>query len=1211
MIAEDLGRLFEVGFNIGILAYIRENNIKHKFGTFFEKDLQELRFSKMHPRIVDRARVVDESDRQTIGKWSLFFLQKGFLCGLNFFREYLEAAKWDLKKLEILYFQCNFRGENTVGTHPQSEEEGFYSLLSQLGNVKVDIGRYQQKGEFLKADTLMLLRYRKKFRILSVDLSVFSVKSAEDIKDLDDVEILRRYLLREIKYLRSKSVFSQLSIDTGDLDFKFSPDLVRYFTAFKTKDKESAKLIQAGSYAYSFYQFLLSTKILPATDLRLTFNVFGYSDRGVSAMSLHPHQIDILQTCAHIYKQEDKKQAIDDARDIVWRTISRNAAKSFINGRKFMQDLSSASGNGVTRITHQEKITVFNSIANVPPEIMAQVGLTGTMNLRDAHAALIEKALIAKENYLFLTGNPGIGKTTAIVEFLKQHMDEGFLFLYISPRIQVNRDIIEKFKQGDRLCDDRLFCINSNSDIIKSNMGRCTVQYQTNLRQGEFKEKGVHFLDSDMILRRREEYQQRLKRTNEDLIQDGGQRTRGVLSSVCDAIGTMVERGISNNIIATVSVQSFKKTAHGKDTLEHFNKIFRTVYNEREGSVNPAKMQAISQRIKHLFVMIDEITGDDSGVEFFRGISQLARDYELMDGTHGFNTKIIVADASIVNSEVIRQHMGDREVAPDKIFFRPASGPGSPLSVEQFDYGRSRSPATLINANSYPARSLDITYKVFIESSQFKDSELYDKSNVVDRVQTEITADLNELLNRPDAGQIIVYIQDKQRLKNLTEKLKEDRGQFEQFVDYLEIHSNISESYKQELQKHKNDVKVIFMTSSASRGLSFPKTKHILVDIPRFQIERNLMEAIQVIYRGRGEYIENGERKTRDGEDKYLTFYLYEQAIYYGEEPEKELRESKLSLANILLILKTAVMTRIAGAGQIGKKHYMMIPIGGKSVFAAGDTFSGSMAALIGELKREHIRRRTDILLNEVHQSLRQLLARARIVLTDAEKSGLPQTVDYLSVRETLGKSFEKLANKGFDGLLKFGNLEAGHISGSLLLVSLKDKNLQENYEIRLEQIFKHDADDDFLHQLRKISKSRHYPESLRSATRGAIELVNKLLEGRENRTQRYEQNSQRTDQYYALPLLAFISSEAMRDYFVQGIEEPEQKTFRELLSLYVRSLYPADNMLPIGYNYEKFPFVVFRSYSLTEIRNKLFTDKQLLNSHELNVLNLILAQDE
>ncbi|MBC6473312.1 MAG: hypothetical protein GDA48_11285 [Hormoscilla sp. GM102CHS1] len=559
--------------------------------------------------------------------------------------------------------------------------------------------------------------------------------------------------------------------------------------------------------------------------------------------------------------------------------------------------------------------------------------------------------------------------------------------------------------------------------------------------------------------------------------------------------------------------------------------------------------------------------------------------------------------------------MGDaaprRDVAPDKIFFRPASGPGFPLSVEPFEYGRS--PATLINANSYPARSLDITYKIFIESSQFKESKLYDKSDVVDRVQTEITADLNELLNQRNAGQIIVYIQNKQRLKKLTEKLKEDRGKFEQFEDYLEIHSNISESYKQELQKHKNDVKVIFMTSSASRGLSFPKTKHILVDIPWFQIERNLMEVIQVIYRGRGEYIENGAKvkKTLDGKDKYLTFYLYEQAIYYREEPEKELRESKLSLANILLILKTAVMTRISGAGQIGKKHYMMIPIGGKSVFAAGDTFSGSMAALIGELKREHIRRRTDKLLNEVHGSLRKLLARARFVLTDAEKSGNPKTVDYLSVRETLGKSFEKLASKGFDGLLKFGNLEAGHISGSLLLVSLKDKNLQENYEIRLEQIFKHDADDEFLDKLRKVSKSSHYPESLRSATRGAIDLVNKLLEGRENRTQRYEQNSVRTDQYYALPLLTFISSEAMGDYFAKGIEEPEGKTFRELLSLYVRSLYPADNMLPIGYNYEKFPFVVFRSYSLNEIRNKLFTDKQLLNSHELNVLNLILARDE
>ncbi|CCQ51412.1 Helicase-like protein [Crocosphaera watsonii WH 8502] len=81
------------------------------------------------------------------------------------------------------------------------------------------------------------------------------------------------------------------------------------------------------------------------------------------------------------------------------------------------------------------------------------------------------------------------------------------------------------------------------------------------------------------------------------------------------------------------------------------------------------------------------------------------------------------------------------------------------------------------------------------------------------------------------------------------------------------------------------------MTSSASRGLSFPNVKHILVEIPRFEVERNLMEVIQVIYRGRG----NDEI---DKQDKQLIFYLSEQAIY---DKEKDEEKRKLAIQESIL----------------------------------------------------------------------------------------------------------------------------------------------------------------------------------------------------------------------------------------------------------------------------------------------------------------------
>jgi len=85
---------------------------------------------------------------------------------------------------------------------------------------------------------------------------------------------------------------------------------------------------------------------------------------------------------------------------------------------------------------------------------------------------------------------------------------------------------------------------------------------------------------------------------------------------------------------------------------------------------------------------------------------------------------------------------------------------------------------------------------------------------------------------------------------------------------------------------------------------------------------------------------------------------------------------------------------------------------------------------------------------------------------------------------------------------------------------------------------------------------------------------------------------------------------EVMSEYFANEPEESKDQRFRNILAAYIRLLYPVGNILPIGHNYQDFPFVIFRSYSLKEVRQKIFTDKYLLSSNELNVLNLILSQE-
>ena len=1216
MISADFGRLFEVGFNIGILAYIQKEKIAHNFGDSYRLDLQQLKLPKMMAEMIREAKLLASLDAEIAEKWSLFFVQKGFLGGLNFFREYVKSTGWNLHRLEIVYCQCNFSNENSIRTYNKDQKKVFKELLSQLTTARISLSddeinsyirRYSKKGEFLQADTLMLLQHGNDFRILCVDLSVFSPTLAPKPEDINEIEVIRKYLMREISYLRSKSVFSNLRMDTSTLGVDFSEDLKGYFTAFKYKDKESAKLIQAGSYAHSFYGFLQQTGIL-GQDAEVLLNVVGYSDRNISTISLRQDKIKLLATCSEIYKKEVTNKEISDSRSEVLGVIELNAARSFQEGRKFVDSLLAIDKNLTQPVCHTEQIDNFvNSIDIISDKLADELQIDRGLHLRNAHAQLIVKALQSDETYIFLTGNPGIGKTTAIANFLKSHINDGFLFLYVSPRKQVNLDIIEKFKDKNTglLCDNRLFCINTNSEIIASYSGKRTVKYSSNSRSENFAQKTVNFLKDNPENQVKEYHQREIARKNETVIEPASLKTMGVLNSICHGIYSLINCQTSNNIVATVSIQSLRMKENRQSTLDYLEQIFQDTYNKRDKQVISTKMQEISSRIKHIFIMIDEITGDDGGVEFLAGIAKMVKNHELHKPQHGFNTKIIVADASIVDSDVIKQHLENTSHEPDKIYFKKLpknSDVIEPLQVTPFEF--KRLPATVINANSYPARSLQITYKIFIEAVKYNENaSLKEDNNLVKRVQSEIIQDINQRLAQPDVEQIIVYIQNKRRLAELIDKIQKER-EFNQFEDYLEIHANISEEEKAKIQECKDTAKVIFMTASGSRGLSFPKTKHILVDIAHFQIEKNLMEVIQVIYRGRGE---DKQGKTLDGEDKELVFYVSDTAVYYADDAELSLQESKLSLLNLLLILKTAVMTRILGYGYLGREKFLIIPIGGKSVSAVGDTFSNKMASLIKTLKSESIR--GNKLLKEVYTSLEELLARGEFVLTNSENSR-HKGDSYLEMRDDFNKKFLDKCNP-LDGLLSYDNLEIGHICGSLLVVPLANQNLLEKYQMRLHQEIQKCVDNGLLEKMYRIRDSESYPENVRSAiTGGAIELL-QFLNSDVEKTQYFEQLSQQFDRYYAIPLFAFVSGEEMQEYFADsGLEEPEDRQFRDILSAYMREMYPVDSVMPIGHKYQDFPFIVFRSYSLEQSRAKMFTDKYLLSSNELNVLNLILSKN-
>ena len=1222
-VAEDLGRVFEVGFNVGILTAIAQENLTHHFGDRYQQDLQQLAFSEMLDSICKRSNpnLIDAREIENLETWGLFFLQKGWLSGLNFFREYLESLGNATADREILYYQCCFTGNNSIGTLNKSEpaEKPDYkkieAWLSQLGLSFTDcsydhLRRYRDKGGFLRADTLILLRRRRTLRLLVVDLSVFSVREAADLLNLQDTTLNhhRRLLRREISYLKSKSVFASLRLDNGepeDLDWEFSKDLRRYFTAFKREDKEVSKLIQAGSYGYSFYEFLQDPQLglwekVGKQDFLI--NVVGYSDRSLSIMSLNPQHrqhLNFLATCQDIYHNEPRDVEITDARRDLLQVIRRNASRSFQGGREFVKRLSEIQGDQINVIPpHQEVIDNFAS----------------TLALRSRHAEAVQAGLTSDKPLLFLAGNPGIGKTTAIVEFLKSHIEDGFLFFYVSPRKQVNLDIIEKFKdsQTQQLCDPRLLALTTNSALLDRYPGEKVVNSLSGQHSGEMSCRGVRFIPFAESPPPQKSSQRFLRRETDRHLRPSDNHKPGVLSTLCQGIDTAIQEPLSNAIIATACIQALRITKNNNHTLRHFERIFQDFYYRDRGQVDFSRMQGMSRRLKHLFIMIDEVTGDQSGVDFLHAMTEIIHKYQLNNPQSGFNLKLIVADASIVERGVIQQHLSDKEPEPDKIFVRHLRELRSPGEIHVESLAFKKGPlkhlqGQVINANSYPANRLKLTYKVFVESVRFKPELTSEKMGKLSKkVQEQILTDLNQLRQDYPETQILVYIQDKQRLQDLIDSIKAEET-FEKNKDYLEVHADLSDEERGKIREFQDRVSVVFMTSSASRGLSFPKAQHILLDVPRFQVEQNLMEIIQVMYRGRGQFWENGEWRSLDESEKAVTFYLGDRAVYYDEEHrDLAIQESLLSLLTLLVILKTAIMTRITGSGQIGREWFMMIPIGGKSVSMSGQSLSGQLAALIDKLEKEHRRDRRNITVKELAKRLRSLLSQGEFILTEEDRKER-EGVSYLKMRSHLNQEFANCCNP-LAGLLTFPKLELGHICGSLLLVPMSEQRLNETYTMGLRTI-QTSVSSELLKQMIAIQKSSEYSPNLQQLMEWGIQLIREL-QSPHDYTQRLQQGQSWSDQYYAIPLFAFLLGDIMAEYFQSGVVEPETQEFRSLLREYLRQLYPTDNLLPIGDRYREFPFLIFRSYSLEQMRSKLFTDRYLITSNELNLLNLILGNE-
>jgi hypothetical protein len=300
----------------------------------------------------------------------------------------------------------------------------------------------------------------------------------------------------------------------------------------------------------------------------------------------------------------------------------------------------------------------------------------------------------------------------------------------------------------------------------------------------------------------------------------------------------------------------------------------------------------------------------------------------------------------------------------------------------------------------------------------------------------------------------------------------------------------------------------------------------------------------------------------------------------------------------------------------------MMIPIGGKSVYAAGETFTSRISNLIREAQTLSHRFYSDKRLSIVQESLMRTLENVHISLRPLAGQKLNEDEirrsNYIALIPTFAYDFERRMRQGFDQLITFPPLEMAHVNGSVLVVPIINMSMQEAYWMQFEQVLKRNKalNIDLLTAMRDLSTDPRYPPSFQSALKEGIALIKALQEMAEHKVPHYEQESSHTDQHYALPISVFLLQKEMSDHFIAKREPEDQDNplrlpFHTLLTRYIRTLYPADSMLPIGQHYDEFPFLVFRSLNVSEARSKMFTGKYLFMSRELNIINMLLSSTQ
>jgi hypothetical protein len=1240
--------------------------------------------------------LLDERERDVVKAAVQHMALTAFGVGYTATRAYVQSVRArtpknpDSWKVKALWCPLLLPGGSTADEEARTAtRDAFYKEMGLTGIVDP---YWSRKGQPANADFLLWLSNGKEDCLL---VQEYSYDMAARLGDFRGQEAHLDELTRHRRIVDSRSVFARVAAEVDGELFELSNDMKTFLTALTSDNKPLYKLCQASSYGEAAVRLLQRLELLSGP---CQVRALAITPNGLESLSARfvagtgdDARCNLMAQLGAAYREARKVSDGDEAAleaqvAAVFRNLLRKLPSALRAKMKGLEKMPSPGQDYVFEFEEtlpefanpMDHFTLDQALALVDdsPELHGYFGRPApeaigtalnafargadTLTLRDMHAAAVvaglECAKPGKLNVIALEGNPGIGKTTAIRKHLGNKSD-GYLFLYVSPRVVINRDVTESLARTADKEPSGILTVTTNAQLISAaerwfaklvEAGKETKRHISGAVVADGVRDLIKPIGSMLVLDPADEHAidaehagSRIRKDtlseHEDLVRE--KQLTGVLSGMASTAKELLELNpLVNRIVLTAALQGFRERANQKTTIDALSNLF---VSKAETAAGREERRRFAQRMPTIVVMVDELAGDGAGAPFVHAVAAWLNNEFIEcfeDEPSPFTVILVVSDASLGNEVVLSRYLNAGNRTPDKVLVSHSAGK-TPFRVAatkvKIGLGSARHDTLHVMTNSFPASELHVRYRVKlssveIEESQKKPGELETPREAVRRVADEavLNGAKKEIVNALAAGarQVIYFAQDKLFLRSLKHALVDDEELTKENVQVLD--SSVPGWIRKKLVEPatRDSVRVFLMTSSGARGVSFPLTDWIVASVPRFNVEAALMEIAQLVYRGRGSYPgPDGKPLSGDKVPRHLVMLVDDYVVSEeGRDMRQWLRQS-IDLMTLLVMLRSTILTRITGDSDLSQP-LALVPVGAvgleelvslMSQYVAqfvkeAEVFKGgsSKKATGGRPKDKETRSAHDELLALVMQAkanVEEIFSRTR--LHGVAKRGQDGRS---AVKDDYVKQLMDVAASPISSLLCYSQQAKSlpdhvHFSGPVVVETWEGFEKQEVFSFEGHETEVTRASRRLLAQLYSIDEHRELPSALRIPAKNLQRLL--------QRDQHEAANEFRTLKELKSPN-TWIAVPAGRHQFMYSDEEDQDRGFtvfdaplwQEALG---RTLNAGSAVMPPLPKYESFPWAAAVGEVSPLKLDLAFDDRYFMASNELNLLNtLLLAAD-